>query len=76
VPNLKNQQTELPNAVDNKQPNTVRMEEIGAYVMNVVDNFRGFDFILNLDSSGEIIPDGGKWYYNIVVRYFYLRRDK
>ncbi|QBQ41205.1 hypothetical protein E2P86_08560 [Sphingobacterium psychroaquaticum] len=76
VPNFKNQSTGVPNAVDNTQPNIARMEEIGSYVMKVVDGFRGFDFIIHLDSGGEVIPNGNKWYYNIVVRYFYLRKDK
>ncbi|SMG32259.1 hypothetical protein SAMN05660862_2241 [Sphingobacterium psychroaquaticum] len=76
VPNLKNQSSGTPTSRDNTQPNIARMEEIGRYVMNVVDGFRGADFFLNLDSTGEVIPNGNKWYYNIVVRYFYLRKDK
>lgn len=76
IPNLKNQPSGIPNTVDNTQPNIPRMESIGAVIMEVIDGFRGFDFSLNLDSSGEVIPDGKNWYYNIVVQYIYLRRDK
>lgn len=75
VPNLKSQPSGVPNAIDNTQPNIVRMNDIGSVVMDVIEGFRGYDFFISLDSSGEVIPDGSKWYYNIVVRYFYLRRD-
>lgn len=76
VPNLKNEPSGVPNAVDNTQPNIARMEEIGSVIMEVLDDYRGNDFFIQLDSSGEVIPNNGKWYYNIVLRYFYLRSDK
>lgn len=76
VPNLKNQPSGVPNSVDNTQPNTERMEEIGKAIMNVVDNYHGFDFKIELETTGEVIPNGSKWYYNIVLRYYYLRRDQ
>lgn len=76
VPNLKNQPAGVPNSTDNTQPNVSRMEEIGKAIMSVVDDYRGLDFFLKLENSGEVIPNGSKWYYNVLVRYFYLRRDK
>lgn len=75
VPNLKNQQSTNPSVIDSTQPNIVRMEEIGSTLMRVIDDYRGFDFILHLDSVGEVIPDGNNWYYNFKVKYTYLRRD-
>lgn len=76
VPNLKNQVAANPTAVDSTQPNIPRMNEIGSVLMEVIDDYRGFDFILQLDSGGEVIPDGKNWYYNFKVKYTYLRRDK
>ena len=76
VPNLKNQPSGVPNSTDNTQPNIPRMEEIGKAIMNVVDDYRGYDFFLKLENSGEVIPNGSKWYYNVVLRYFYLRSDQ
>ena len=75
VPNLKNQQSSNPTVIDSTQPNIGRMEEIGFTLMRVIDDYRGFDFILHLDSGGEVIPDGNNWYYNFKVKYTYLRRD-
>lgn len=76
VPNLKNQPSGATNSTDNTQPNVARMEEIGKAIMNVVDDYRGLDFFLKLENSGEVIPNGSKWYYNVVLRYYYLRRDQ
>jgi len=76
VPNLKNQSSGSPTAVDNTQPNIPRMEAIGVKLMEAIDDYRGFDFILQLDSGGEVIPDGKNWYYNFKIKYTYLRRDK
>lgn len=76
VPNLKNQTSGVPNSIDNTQPNIPRMEDIGNLVMEVMDDYRGDDFFIQLESFGEVIPNNGKWYYNIVLRYQYLRTDK
>jgi len=76
VPNLKNQVAANPTATDTTQPNIARMNEIGSVLMEVIDDYRGFDFILQLDSGGEVIPDGKNWYFNFKVKYTYLRRDK
>lgn len=76
VPNLQNQPSGSPNSVDNAQPNELRMREIGDYVMEVLDGYRGHDFMIHLNSAGEVIPDGKNWYYNIVIWYTYLRREK
>lgn len=76
VPNLKNQPSGVPNSADNTQPNVARMEEIGKAIMNVIDDYRGYDFFLKLENSGEVIPNGSKWYYNVVLRYYYFRRDQ
>lgn len=76
VPNLKNQASGAPNSIDNTQPNVARMEEIGKAIMHVVDDYQGLDFFLKLENSGEVIPNGSKWYYNVVLRYYYLRRDQ
>ncbi|MBE8712538.1 hypothetical protein [Sphingobacterium hungaricum] len=76
VPNLKNQPSGNPTATDSTQPNIVRMQEIGSTLMEVVDDYRGLDFTLHLDSGGEIVPDGKNWFYGFKVKYLYLRRDK
>ncbi|UXD67752.1 hypothetical protein MUK51_10985 [Sphingobacterium faecium] len=76
VPNLKNQVASNPTATDTTQPNIQRMQEIGSILMEVVDDYRGFDFILQLDGGGEIVPDGKNWFYGFTVKYTYLRRDK
>lgn len=76
VPNLKNQLAANPTATDTTQPNIHRMQEIGSILMEVIDDYRGFDFILQLDSGGEIVPDGKNWFYGFTVKYTYLRRDK
>ena len=76
VPNKKNQPSGNPTAKDNTQPNVERMQDIGRVVMEVLDDYRGFDFSIHLETTGEVIPDKDKWYYNIVLRYFYLRKDK
>lgn len=76
VPNKKNQPSGNPTAKDNTQPNIERMQDIGRVVMEVLDEYRGFDFSIHLETTGEVIPDKDKWYYNIVLRYFYLRKDK
>lgn len=76
VPNLKNQVAANPTATDTTQPNIQRMQEIGSILMEVIDDYRGFDFILHLDSGGEIVPDGKNWFYGFTVKYTYLRRDK
>lgn len=76
VPNLKNQVAANPTATDTTQPNIQRMQEIGSILMEVIDDYRGFDFILKLDSGGEIVPDGKNWFYGFTVKYTYLRRDK
>ncbi|MBB2951972.1 hypothetical protein [Sphingobacterium sp. JUb56] len=76
VPNLKNQLAANPTATDTTQPNIQRMQEIGSFLMEVIDDYRGFDFILQLDSGGEIVPDGKNWFYGFTVKYTYLRRDK
>lgn len=76
VPNLKNQVAANPTATDTTQPNIQRMQEIGSILMEVIDDYRGFDFILHLDGGGEIVPDGKNWFYGFTVKYTYLRRDK
>lgn len=76
VPNLKNQLAANPTATDTTQPNIQRMQEIGSILMEVLDDYRGFDFILHLDSGGEIVPDGKNWFYGFTVKYTYLRKDK
>ncbi len=76
IPNLKNQPGGTPNAIDNTQPDIDRMEEVGKVVVEVLDGYRGLDFFLNVDSPGEVIPDGKNgFYYNIVIRYTFLRRE-
>lgn len=76
VPNLKNQVAANPTATDTTQPNIQRMQVIGSILMEILDDYRGFDFILHLDSGGEIVPDGKNWFYGFTVKYTYLRRDK
>jgi len=75
VPNLPGVTAGTPNTLDNTQPNTIRMETIGRSVLEILDGYRGFDFFLEIISPGEVIPDGKNWYYNIVIKYFFLRRD-
>ncbi|MCY4781442.1 hypothetical protein ORI89_17415 [Sphingobacterium sp. UT-1RO-CII-1] len=75
VPNLKSQSAENPSAIDNTKPNTQRMEEIGKMVMEVFKDYRGYDFFTRLFNSGEVIPNGSGFYYNIVVWYTYLQKD-
>ncbi|MFD1770873.1 hypothetical protein [Sphingobacterium suaedae] len=76
IPNLKNQPGATPNTVDNTQPDIKRMEEVGRVVIEVLDDYRGFDFFLRVDSAGEVIPDGKNgFYYNIVIWYTYLRKE-
>lgn len=75
VPNLAAIPAGSPNMVDNGQPDILRMKEIGEAVANLLRGYRGFDFFIEIVSEGEIIPDGKNWYYNIVIRYFFLQRD-
>lgn len=76
VPNLINQPGGTPNSVDNTQPNSIRMQEIVKYIIEVLDGYRGFDFFLNIETAGELIPENGNWYMNIGVWYNYLRKEK
>lgn len=77
VPNLKNQPAGTSSAVDNTQPDHQRMNSIGRTVCEVLDGYRGFDFFLQVDSPGEVIPDGKNGFYNnIVIAYTYLRKEK
>lgn len=76
IPNLPAIPAGVPNTVDNGQPDIARMEEIGKFLIEVLDGFRGYDFFTEVETTGEVIPDGKNWFYNIVIRYFYLRRDK
>lgn len=64
-----------PNAIDKTQPDLDRMEEIGALVMEVFRNYRGFDFFTRLENRGEVMPDGkGGHFYNVLIWYTYLQR--
>lgn len=76
VPNLSSIPSGSPNTLDNTQPDIIRMEAIGRSVLEILDGYTGFDFFLEIISPGEVIPDGKNWYYNIVIKYFFLRRDK
>lgn len=76
VPNLINQPGGTPNSVDNTQPNSNRMQEIVEHLSEVLDGYRGFDFFINIETAGELIPENGNWYMNIGVWYNYLRKDK
>lgn len=76
VPNLVNQPGGTPNSIDNTQPNSARMNEIVDHVCRVLDGYRSHDFFLNIESAGDIVPDGGNWYMNIGVWYNYLRKGK
>lgn len=76
VPNLINQLGGTPNSVDNTQPNSIRMQEIVKFITEVLDGYRGFDFFLNIETAGELIPENGNWYMNIGVWYNYLRKEK
>lgn len=76
VPNLKGQPAGTPGVVDNTQPDHLRMNSIGKTVCEVLDGYRGFDFFLQVDSPGEVIPDGKNGFYNnIVIAYTYLRKE-
>lgn len=75
VPNLSRQQAGNPTAVDNTQPDVVRMQAIGATIVAAVDDYHGFDFSLRLRSPGELEGNGLEWIYNIQVYYQYLRVD-
>ncbi|OYD41166.1 hypothetical protein [Sphingobacterium cellulitidis] len=76
VPNLVNQPGGTPNSIDNTQPNSVRMNEIVDHVCEVLDGYHGYDFFLNLETAGDLIPDGDNWYMNIGIWYNYLRKEK
>lgn len=73
-PNLKN--VVINNVTDNTQPDVEAMATIGKAVTEILKDYNGFDFKLDMLSPGLPIRDvDGNWYLNIRVNYYAFQQS-
>lgn len=61
---------------DDTQPDVVSMTSIGKVVTEILKDYNGFDFKLDVQTPGMPIRDtDGNWYVNIRVNYYSFQQN-